>query len=561
MRNHLPLAHRALARSGLSLLALVTTGLSAWAGPQCPPDAFEPNDVCAQAAPVGAGLYPGLGVASAEPDFYRVSVPAGQRLEVRMHFVDPDPDLGGLLRLFADDGSVSPCDDIENQLALQWFGAPQTDLLLAWSAPKLGPADFVVELATVLADCAEYDLDIAIVPDPCASLPDDVLEENDDCAGALPLGAGSYPSLNVGLVDPDFYLVTAAPGELITLSVSAVLPSEVMTLYAWDQGIGCGASGQLAAGTTIYGGGPGGIYLFNPGQSPRSFVFEVAPVPNQGTQSGFCLEYSLAVTVEYNPCDVLGGDPFEPNSDCATAPLLTSSQTGLKLHAWLEHDWYSIDVPAHSTLRLMSRSTSSLYRREMMLFSGCDWQQDFLTSSHPLLYSSLDPREWLQWTNATDSPVNTRLFMIPVHGIVPGPFCDVYDLDLALTLGEPFCLPAKNSSGNAALLSASGSTTVGQGLLELDAAPVPPNTVGLVFFGPSHKAPKPFGGGWLCTQGPLLRLPGSSTGAGTLHTPIDWTGTASVLSAGQTWSFQAWFRDPGTSKAFNLSEGLALSLQ
>ena len=70
-----------------------------------------------------------------------------------------------------------------------------------------------------------------------------------------------------------------------------------------------------------------------------------------------------------------------------------------------------------------------------------------------------------------------------------------------------------------------------------------------------------FGGGWLCTQGPLLRLPAASTGAGVLHTQIDWSGTAAVIGAGQSWSFQAWFRDPSTPKAFNVSEGLELGFQ
>ena len=58
-----------------------------------------------------------------------------------------------------------------------------------------------------------------------------------------------------------------------------------------------------------------------------------------------------------------------------------------------------------------------------------------------------------------------------------------------------------------------------------------------------------------------MRLPASSTGTGTLHTTVDWTGTASAIGPGESWSFQAWFRDPSASPAFDLSEGLQLDFQ
>ena len=557
-------ARRSLARLAIPLLVALAAAHPAAAAPQCPPDAFEPNEDCGAAPLIGVGTLAGLTSAPGDIDYFATDVPAGQRLEVRLTFASPGASLGGSLSLIRDDGSALPCDDFANTVASLWFAAGQPNpLLVAWSAPATATERFIIELRNFSTECGTYDLDVAIVPDPCASLPPDALEDNDDCASAVLLAPGSFAGLNVGIQDRDFYAVQAAPGELITVTVSGAPVGETLTALAWEQGPNCGDTNKIAAGTTVFGNIPAGFYLYNPGPGLRTFVFEVSPNPNQSTQSGFCVDYALAVDLEFNPCDLLSGDPFEPNSDCATAPLLSSSQTGLKLHAGADQDWYTLDVPARSTVRVLSESTSSQLSRRMMLFSGCGGSVgEFLASSNSPLFNSSDPRQWLEWSNASDFAVSTRLFMLPIANNAPStPFCDIYNLDLEFTLGAPYCIPTANSTGDAARLTASGSTSVGAGVLELDAAPVPANVLGLVFFGPAQKAPTAFGGGWLCTQGPLLRLPAASTGAGVLHTQIDWSGTAAVIGAGQSWSFQAWFRDPSTPKAFNVSEGLELGFQ
>jgi hypothetical protein len=277
---------------------------------------------------------------------------------------------------------------------------------------------------------------------------------------------------------------------------------------------------------------------------------------------GFCVGYSLSVKSEFDPCGAITGDAFDPNDTCAVAAPLDATQTDLRIHAW-DQDWYSIDVPARSTLRLRSKSTQNLGVGPMQLWASCSGStQDFLASSHPWLFNGADPRHWLQWHNEADFAVDTRLLMIKSLGAFPKPFCDTYQLEFEITLGEPFCLPTLNSSGDAALLSASGSTQVGVGTLQLTAAPVPANTVGIVIFGPSNAPPMPFGGGFLCVQGPIVRLAGSGTGAqGVLATTVDWTGPASVIGAGQSHSFQAWFRDPFVTPDFDLSEGLEIAFQ
>jgi len=333
-------------------------------------------------------------------------------------------------------------------------------------------------------------------------------------------------------------------------------------MFAWDPNNNCGDPNAIVSAGTVFGPATGGLYLANTGVVPRTFVVNVVPNPDQETGVGFCVDYALSVSSEFDPCGALTGDAFEPNSSCFTAAPLSSSQTGLTVHSWMDQDWYSIDVPARSTLRLRSKSTANMQVGPMMLWSGCGGNPDFLASSQPWLFDPTDPRHFLKWHNAADFGVNTRLLMLSNGLHFPQAFCDVYQVEFALTLGESYCLPAKNSSGDAALLSASGSTQVGVGTLELSAAPVPANSIGLVFFGPATKPPTPFGGGWMCTQGPLLRLPGSGTGAaGVLHTSIDWTGTSAAIAAGQSFAFQAWFRDAAAMPTFNLSDGLEIAFQ
>lgn len=536
--------------------------IAASATPQCPPDGFEPNDLCAQAAPVGAGMQAGLTLAPAELDHYRFDVPAGRRLDLSLALQLPDPGAAAFVFLFQDDGSGSPCDSFTNNLASTGLSPTNPTATIAWSAPKNAAATFVLQIKSFGSSCSTYDMTAAIAPDPCAALPDDAFEPNDTCATAAALGPGTFAGLNAGIADPDHFLFTLAPQEVLTVALSGLAAGEQASVFAWDPNNACGDTNALQTGSTVFGASVGGVYLANTLAVPRSFVVRVEPDPNQDTGAGFCVGYALTVTSELDPCGALTGDAFDPNSSCFTAAPLASTQAGLVVHGWQDQDWYAIDVPARSTLRLRSKSTANQKVGPTMLWSGCGGNPDFLASSQPWLFDPLDPRHFLKWHNAADFSVATRLLMLNQGMQFPQPFCDVYQVEVLTTLGESFCLPAKNSSGDAALLTAAGSTQVGAGTLELSAAPVPANSIGLVFFGPTTKSPTPFGGGWLCTQGPLLRLAGSGTGtAGVLNTTIDWTGTSSAIGAGESFAFQAWFRDAAANPTFNLSDGLEIAFQ
>ena len=57
-------------------------------------------------------------------------------------------------------------------------------------------------------------------------------------------------------------------------------------------------------------------------------------------------------------------------------------------------------------------------------------------SSRHVYYDTSDPRQYLVWTNTSSQTVTTRLNVHAPQGNFPAPFCDVYDLDLTVTLGS-----------------------------------------------------------------------------------------------------------------------------
>ncbi len=129
----------------------------------------------------------------------------------------------------------------------------------------------------------------------------------------------------------------------------------------------------------------------------------------------------------------------------------------------------------------------------------------------------------------------------------------------------------RNSTGQGALLSGSNTVSVTSDDLLLFATPLPPNQSVLLFMG-AGATDLPFGDGMRCvspgTKG-LFRFPVRNSGPSGLlregpglvalsHARFAANGQ---ITAGQTWNFQAWFRDPlgPCGSAFNLSNALRVT--
>ena len=119
-----------------------------------------------------------------------------------------------------------------------------------------------------------------------------------------------------------------------------------------------------------------------------------------------------------------------------------------------------------------------------------------------------------------------------------------------------------NSTGQGALLTATGSSSVASDDLVLTTTQMPNNTFGIVFMG-STKSQIFLGDGLRVAGGQIIRVTGainSGPGGQLIYGPGIAAGQAAITS-GTTWNFQTWFRDNGgpCGQGTNLSNGMSVS--
>jgi hypothetical protein len=123
-----------------------------------------------------------------------------------------------------------------------------------------------------------------------------------------------------------------------------------------------------------------------------------------------------------------------------------------------------------------------------------------------------------------------------------------------------YCDAVANSTNQRASMQWQNTTSVGSNNFRLSAIKCPPNKPGLFFYGSSATS-LPVGDGHLCVSGGLNRLVVVNTGSmGVPSLTMDFTNPptpSGQISAGETWYFSFWFRDPtGGSAGFNFADGL-----
>jgi hypothetical protein len=148
-----------------------------------------------------------------------------------------------------------------------------------------------------------------------------------------------------------------------------------------------------------------------------------------------------------------------------------------------------------------------------------------------------------------------------------------YIYDLNTTLGTPFCSPANaNSTGNPAVISATGSDVVADNDLTLRATSLPPNAFAYFIASRTQGLPTmpPGSQGIICLAGSVGRAVGGSVlnsgAAGVVSTAADLNAMPQPLGPvmvmqGESWSFQCWFRDVGMPATSNFTDGLEITFQ
>ncbi|MCP3920819.1 MAG: hypothetical protein GY711_35275 [bacterium] len=137
-------------------------------------------------------------------------------------------------------------------------------------------------------------------------------------------------------------------------------------------------------------------------------------------------------------------------------------------------------------------------------------------------------------------------------------------------IGTPYCDPAAvNSSGRSAAIYATGSALVAQNDVVLVAYDMPVNQVGIFLVGQAQGAFQPPGSqGTICLSGNIGRYQSPILHAGPdgrFELAID-LGALPVnppvaVMSGETWNFQAWFRDVNPAPTSNFTHGVAIGFQ
>ncbi len=130
-----------------------------------------------------------------------------------------------------------------------------------------------------------------------------------------------------------------------------------------------------------------------------------------------------------------------------------------------------------------------------------------------------------------------------------------------ITVGISYCDSNPNSSGLTAQLTARGSASLADNFLVLDTVQLPVDRFGMIIFSDVQGFVPLFGGGDgnLCLGGNIVRnakdVLSSGPGGQIVFQPdLNNLPNGTVILSGETWNFQLWFRDVGSTS--NTSDGV-----
>jgi len=145
-----------------------------------------------------------------------------------------------------------------------------------------------------------------------------------------------------------------------------------------------------------------------------------------------------------------------------------------------------------------------------------------------------------------------------------------WQLGAAAPIGARYCTAESNSSGGAAELRIVGSNEASENFVRLEATGLPQRSFGLFMTSRTARNSQHFAGGQgrLCLGGGfgLYNGPGQvqvTDGGGAIALDIDVTRTPQAggfvgVVAGETWHYQAWYRDVNPALTSNLTDAIAL---
>jgi hypothetical protein len=178
---------------------------------QCAPDAYDPNDSQATAAPIAPGTYDNLTVCTQEDDYFAVQVHAGDTISVSLSFSNAEGDIDlGLL-----DGTgtlVAISDGTTNTESVSYTAA--TDDIYAVHVY------LYQDLGTTPGN--GYSMTVDVASGAQAMCPEDAFDPNSSPQTAPLISLGSYPGLSVCPGADDYFAVQLAAGQTLQADLAFI---------------------------------------------------------------------------------------------------------------------------------------------------------------------------------------------------------------------------------------------------------------------------------------------------------------------------------------------------
>ncbi len=398
----------------------------------------------------------------------------------------------------------------------------------------------------------------------CANGIDDDFEDNDDCGMATPMTA---PSTTTGLVvrersiDPDFYVISVPANTALDVGVIFSHAFADIDIRLFD----AGCNNQLDISQSVSDNEFVGYFNCSP--APIDLVVEVYVFGSFGPGCG---EYDLELTLD-SSCSI--DDGLEDNDTCAMAALLPEGFTSNLRITPCDLDYYLITLDNGQTLDVTMTLDPSEADLDLFLFpddNTCDTPGGLLTQS-----ISTSALEIISWTNSTGQP-QSYVMKVDVFSLQQGFHCTGYDLAFARNggtgLGNKFCTAELNSTGQGAHIFATGSDVVVDNAFTLHTQFLPQGSFGYFLSSMSQVfVPNPGGsqGNFCIGGGPVGRFNANivNTGMGsTVMLLTDLTAWPQpnglvVVSPGETWNFQYWYRDANPNAVNNFSDAVEVLFQ
>ncbi|MCP5022233.1 MAG: hypothetical protein GY930_10695 [bacterium] len=539
-------------------------------------DGFEENDACSTPSPITAGSHTGLFASTSDLDFYSISVPAGDRLEVQLTGATFDVDFNvydsacNLLAFEFDDWAYTNTSAVTETIIFEAISDP-----------------------TNTQNCTNYDLDISFTTPPPPPI-------NNLCSTATTLvGTGTTPFDTTTAYTSGFDGGGACGGGSDTINQDIFYQWTVPATgdYQFDTdtssfdtklsihtGTGCAATCSAYDND----GGMGFQSLITlTGLNVGDML--LIQVGGFGTESGAGV---LNISPWVDPCAV-PDDMFEENDDCVSAVAMVDGTYPALFAKKGDKDHYSLCVANGGSLDVDILFTHANGDMNIFLWDAADPN---CGTSHPgstFLAEgwSVNDNESISWTNTTGADLDVILEVTMYDGSVSD--CNNYDLIISGSgtcgggVGSTFCDPAaNNSTGAPTVLTGSWGSGVGSDL-HLEVTGGIPGELVYILAGNEATAGAPISNGQFCLigtstaqffrynvigtdwssiggfdpTGTMINSSGTSTTGFGYDVPSTIPAAVPVaIMAGDTWHFQAWFRDtPAAVGSSNFSNGLSVN--